>query len=66
VKQCLIVLLRPRGSRIDLDRRRHAGDQANPIWHLIDLDAYRHALGQAHPGEDRVHRGKPLLVRLHV
>ena len=53
-------------SRIDLDRRCHSGDQVSAIRCLIYLDMYRHTLGKAHPSEDRVHRGKPLLVSLRV
>jgi hypothetical protein len=57
---------RPPGSRIDLNRRRHAGYQANPIWYLINPDVHRHTLSKTYPSEDRVHRGKPLLVWLRV
>jgi hypothetical protein len=56
----------PPKSRIDLDRRRHTGDQANSIRYLINPDVHRNTLSKAYPSEDRVHRGKPLLVRLRV
>ncbi len=52
--------------RIDLHGGRHAGHQADAIRHLIDVDAHRHALRKAHPGEDRIYRGEPRLIRLRV
>ena len=51
--------LRP---RLDLNRRGHAGNEANAVGNLIDLDADRYALGEADPGEDRVDVGKSLLI----
>jgi hypothetical protein len=44
----------PLGARIDLNRRGHAGSQANTIRYLIDADAHRHALSKTYPSEDRV------------
>jgi glyoxylase-like metal-dependent hydrolase (beta-lactamase superfamily II) len=44
----------------------HTLDQPHAIRHLIDVDAHWHALGKSHPGEDRVHRGEPRLIRLRV
>src|SRR5260370_5623410 len=52
--------------RIDLHRGRRASHQAHAIGHLIDVDAHRHALGKAHPGEDRIYRREPCLIRLRV
>ena len=49
-------------ARIDLNRRGHAGNQANAIRDLIDLDADRHALSEADPGEYRVDVREPLLI----
>jgi hypothetical protein len=53
-------------SRVDLDRRRHAADEANTRRYLINPDVHRHTLTKPYSSEDRVHRGKPLLVWLRV
>src|SRR5258707_2229151 len=58
--------LRQFRSRIDLNGSCHASHQADAIRHLIDVDAHRHALRKAHPGEDRIYRGEPSLIRLRV
>src|SRR6266852_7821446 len=52
--------------RIDLHGGRHARHQADAIRHLIDVDTHRHPLRKAHPGEDRIYRGEPRLIRLGV
>jgi hypothetical protein len=57
---------RPRRQWVDLDRRGHAGGQANTIRYLIDPDADRHALSKTYPSEDWVDGRKPLRVGLHV
>src|ERR1700722_12624517 len=51
---------------VDLHGRGHAGDQTNAFRNLVDSDAYGHPLRQTHPGENRVDRGKPLLVGARV
>src|SRR5258708_10372036 len=51
---------------IDLHGSRHASHQSDVIRHLIDMNAYRHTLRQPHPGEDRIHRSEPRLIRLRV
>jgi hypothetical protein len=53
-----------RGSRVDLHGSCHAGHQAHAIRYPIDVDAHRHALRKADPGEDRIYRSEPYLVRL--
>jgi hypothetical protein len=60
------ALFRGLRAPVDLNRRGQASDQANAIGDLLDPDVHRHALSQTHPGEDRIHRGKPLLVWLRV
>jgi hypothetical protein len=45
---------------------RHAGHQSDAIRHLINVDAHRDALRETHPGEDRIYRGEPCLIRLRV
>jgi hypothetical protein len=57
--------LRP-GPRIDLRGGRHPCRKDHALRHLIYVDAHWNALGKAHPGEDRVDRGKPLLIGLRV
>ena len=57
---------RPPRSRVDLDRRGHAADEAHASWFLINPDVRRHTLSKPYPNEDRVYRGEPLLVRLRV
>ena len=52
--------------KIDLHGSSHAGHQADAIRYLIDVDADGHALRKADPGEDRIYRGKPRLIRLRV
>ena len=47
-------------------RRSHASHQSDAIRHLIDADAHRHALRKPDPGEDRIYRGEPRLIRLRV
>src|SRR5260370_19135384 len=51
---------------IDLHGSRHASHQSDVIGHLIDMNAYRHPLRQPHPGEDRIPRSEPRLIRLRV
>src|ERR1700733_10044764 len=63
-RQAGYSIRRPPRSRVDLDRRRHASDQANAIRYLINPDVHRHTLSKPYPSEDWVHRRKPLLVRL--
>jgi hypothetical protein len=41
-------------------------DDTDAIRYLIDVNAYRHALRKPDPGEDRIYRCEPRLVRLRV
>jgi hypothetical protein len=52
--------------RIDLYSSCHASHEAHAVRYLIDADAHRHALRKPYPGEDRIYRGEPRLIRLRV
>src|SRR6266851_2375217 len=56
----------PDGLRIDLHSSCHASHEADAVRYLIDVDAHWHALRKSHPGEDRIYRGEPRLIRLSV
>jgi hypothetical protein len=55
-----------RGSRINLHGSCHASYQEHAIWHLINVDTRGHPLCKTHPGEDRICRREPCLLRLCV
>jgi hypothetical protein len=55
-----------RGSRINLPGCCHASYGEHAIWNLINVDTHGHPLCKTHPGEDRICRREPCLVRLCV
>jgi hypothetical protein len=52
--------------RIDLHSSCHASHEAQAVRYLIDVNAHRHALRKPYPGENRIYRGEPRLIRLRV
>jgi hypothetical protein len=58
--------LRAAGLAAQPDPLRSGRQPVDPIRDLIDPNALGHPLGGPHPGEDRIDRGKPLLVGLSI